>query len=71
MKEEILNSIKNDTIYDYIASNYYLLSKDMLKQVLLEYIYILDKSLTQINEISSYRFNELKKELENNINEYL
>lgn len=40
-EQEILKAIENDSIFDYIANNYWNMSRDMLKAILLEYIYAL------------------------------
>lgn len=41
-EKEILKGLKNAS-YDFIANNYYKLSKEQLKDILLEYIYVADK----------------------------
>lgn len=71
MKDKIIENIKNDMIYDYIYDNYYLLSKEELKTILLEYIYIFIKSKEELKEISAYRAEELEKNLLENIEERL
>ena len=40
--DEIINAIKEDTLYDYIANNYYQFDKYDLKDILLEIIYVTD-----------------------------
>lgn len=35
-KQEIFKAISKDEIYDYIANNYYMLSKELLKDIILE-----------------------------------
>jgi hypothetical protein len=66
---EIISALNNDDLYDYIASNYYKMSKEELKNLLLEYIYIFYKATNQLNEISALRTNELNEELIQNIKE--
>lgn len=39
--KEILEGLKKAS-YDFIANNYYKLSKEQLKDILLEYIYVTD-----------------------------
>lgn len=38
--DEIVNAIKEDTLYDYIANNYYQFNTYDLKDILLEIIYV-------------------------------
>ena len=38
-KRELLEKVESEQMYDFIASNYYLLDKEVLKDILLEYIY--------------------------------
>ena len=40
MKEEILKACKDGTLYDFIANNYWNMSKEELKDVCLEAIYL-------------------------------
>lgn len=42
MKEEILKACKDGTLYDFIANNYWKMSKEELKTVCLEAIYLAD-----------------------------
>ena len=39
MKDEIMKAIEEDRLYDFIANNYYKMSKEELKDVLLEVIW--------------------------------
>ena len=41
-EKEILKGLK-EASYDFIANNYYKLSKEQLKDILLEYIYVVDE----------------------------
>ena len=40
MEEEILQAIREDRLYDYIANNYYKISQEKLKDIILELYYI-------------------------------
>lgn len=40
MKDEIMKAIEENTIYDFIANNYWQMSKEELKDVLLEAIWV-------------------------------
>lgn len=40
MKDEIMKAIEENRLYDYIANNYYKMSKEELKDVLLEAIWV-------------------------------
>lgn len=40
-KQEIVDAIKEDRLYDYIASNYWTIENDTLIQLLKECIYVL------------------------------
>ena len=71
MKDKIIENIKNNMFYDYIYENYYLLSKEDLKTILLEYIYIFIKAKEELEETSAYRAEELEKFLLKNIEERL
>ena len=42
MKEEILKACKDGTLYDFIANNYWKMSKEELKDVCLEAVYLAD-----------------------------
>lgn len=38
--KELIEAIKNGNSYDFIANNYWKMSKEQLKDALLEYIYL-------------------------------
>lgn len=40
MKDEIMKAIEENTIYDYVANNYWKMSKEELKDILLEAIWV-------------------------------
>ena len=40
MEEEILQAIREDRLYDFIANNYYKISQEKLKDIILELYYI-------------------------------
>lgn len=42
-KQEIIDAIKNDTIYDFICSNSYRIDNDILKDLLLECIAVIQE----------------------------
>lgn len=44
MKSEIIEYIKADALYDYIANKYNQLTKEELRDLLLEYIYAVYKT---------------------------
>lgn len=46
MKEKILQAIKEDTLYDCVANNYYQMSKEELKDLVLELAYHIYKNGT-------------------------
>ena len=41
MKKEIIQAIKEDKLYDFIANNYYKISKEETRDLLLELIYMI------------------------------
>lgn len=58
MKQEILYAIASGNFYDWIANNYYRLSKEELVTILKEYVYQLERfnpivtsGLTAIDEV--------------------
>lgn len=58
MKQEILNAVASCNFYDWIACNYYRLSKEELVTILKEYVYQLERfnpivtsGLTAIDEV--------------------
>lgn len=59
--EGLISAIKDDTLYDYIANNYYQWSKDDLKNILLEIIWT----------ARNYTIEEDEKELIENLKERL
>lgn len=59
--EGLISAIKDDTLYDYIANNYYKWSKDDLKNILLEIIWT----------TRNYTLEEGEKELIENLKERL
>lgn len=40
MEKEILQAIREDRLYDFIANNYYKISQEKLKDIILELYYI-------------------------------
>lgn len=59
--EGLISAIKDDTLYDYIANDYYKWSKDDLKNILLEIIWT----------ARNYTLEEGEKELIENLKERL
>jgi hypothetical protein len=41
MEQEIIQAIKEDKLYDYIANNFYKMSKEDLRDLILEIIYMI------------------------------
>ena len=41
MKQEIIQAIKKGKLYDYIANNFYKISKEDLRDLILEIIYMI------------------------------
>lgn len=41
MEQEIIQAIKEDKLYDYIANNFYKISKEDLRDLILEIIYMI------------------------------
>jgi len=50
-KQLVILNIDKDTLYDFIASNYNKLTKEELKDVLLEYIYAVYKTAYNTHDI--------------------
>ena len=40
MEKEIIQAIKEDRLYDFIANNYYIIDKEIMRDLLLEIYYI-------------------------------
>lgn len=59
--EKIVNAIKQDRLYDYIANNYWNISKDDLKDIALELI-VSRNNKELIDNLVNYRFDYLKEE---------
>ena len=48
MKEQILEAIKNDMLYDFIANNYWQIERDTLKDIILElYFLVIENTNTE------------------------
>ena len=41
MEQEIIQAIKKGKLYDYIANNFYKISKEVLRDLILEIIYMI------------------------------
>ena len=41
MEQEIIQAIKEDRLYDYITNNFYKMSKEHLRDLILEIIYMI------------------------------
>lgn len=41
MEQEIIQAIKEDKLYDYITNNFYKMSKENLRDLILEIIYMI------------------------------
>lgn len=41
MEEQIIQAIKEDKLYDFIANNYWRMSQEVLRDLLLEIIYMI------------------------------
>jgi len=50
-KQLVILNIDKDTLYDFIASNYNKLTKEELKDILLEYIYAVYKTAYNTHDI--------------------
>lgn len=48
--EDLLKAIDDDRLYDYVASHYYEMDKDDLKDVILELTYALSDALSKADE---------------------
>lgn len=49
MEKEILKAIKEDRLYDFIANNYWRISHETLRDLILEIYYILRYEQTEIS----------------------
>ena len=49
MEQEILTAIKEDRLYDFVANNYYRISQETLRDLILEIYYILRYEQTEIS----------------------
>lgn len=64
MEQEILTAIKEDRLYDFIANNYYRISHETLRDLLLEIYYILRNDYDYITSgkvINNYLIESLKQ----------
>lgn len=52
MTREILDAINDGNLYDYIANNYYAMSKSDLKDVILELEYAVNSTLDEYDKKS-------------------
>lgn len=62
LEKELIEAIKNDNAYDFIAQNYNRFSKEQLKDIILEYmfaVYEANKGTTETYEIESNVIEEL------------
>lgn len=64
MKKEIIQAIKKDNLYDYIFNNYLKISKEELRDLILEIYYILRAETIEDTKENIKMYNE-------NIIEYL
>lgn len=64
MEQEIIQAIKKDKLYDYIANNFYKISKEDLRDLILEIYYILRVETIEDTKENIEMYNE-------NIIEYL
>lgn len=53
--EEILNAIQNNTIYDFVSNKYNQMTKEQLKNLLLEFIYSHYEDLSNAEIIENYK----------------
>lgn len=53
--EEILNAIQNNTIYDFVSNKYNQMTKEQLKNLLLEFIYSHYEDFSNAEIIESYK----------------
>ena len=58
MEGEILQAIKEDRLYDYIANNYYKISQEKLKDIILELYYIYRCETIEDTEENAKQCNE-------------
>ena len=57
-EKEILNAIKNDKFYGFVAENYYKMSVSQLKDLILELYYIVRHETIEQTKESATMFNE-------------
>lgn len=60
MLKEVIKAIRNDEGYDYIANNYTRFTKEELKDIILECLYVIDDNVL----LSDYLLNNVANELE-------
>lgn len=59
--EKLVNAIKQDRLYDYIANNYYLMSKEDLRDIALELI-ASESNEELIGNLVDWRYDYLNEE---------
>ena len=66
MKKELLEAIKSDMVYDYVANNYWKLSKEELAYIAKELAFAV---YTVLKEDAKSVWNEMQENVENDIKE--
>ena len=67
MKKELLEAIKNDMVYDYVANNYWRLSKQELAYIAKELAFAVHTGLGKLT--AELVWNEMQENVENDIEE--
>ena len=63
IEDGIKEALENGTLYDFVANNYYLMSKEQLKELILNLDFVATYHLPETSEKAFYA--EVKEELEN------
>ena len=50
LQQEIIDAVKNDTLYDFIANNYWKLGSESMKQLILEIVYAVETHCDTIDK---------------------
>lgn len=71
MEKEIIQAIKEDRLYDFIANNYWRIEREMLRDLILEIYYVLlyDTEIeidADVDEVFKERNNKIIKSLKEN-----
>lgn len=60
---ELMESIENGGLYDYIANNYYKMSKEQLKEIILELDYAIYNRVSNYQDFEKQAIEEMKERI--------